>query len=140
MPGANLPHDQAAQTAALARRLEDLERPSRVPGREGAIEELRFSQSGAVAVMTSGPDEARMTGQLIAVICRLGTAGTSNTVVTVYRNGTSIGTVTLASGALRVAAYLGNYRIAAETDVMTVGITTAGTGAKDLTVKLRLRS
>lgn len=140
MPGTTLPHDQAAQIASLAKRLEDLERPSRVPGRQGGIEELRFSQSGAVAVTTSGPDEARTTGQLIGVICRLGTAGTANTVVTIYRNGASIGTVTLASEEDRKAAYLGNYRIAAETDVMTVGVTTAGAGAKDLTVKLRLRS
>ena len=140
MPGATLPSDAAGQLETLSKRLEDLERPSRTPGREGAIDELRFSLPGAVSVSTSGPDESHIGGQLVGVICRLGTAGTSNTVVTVYRNGASLGTVTLASGETRKVGYLGNIRIAAETDVVTVGVTTAGAGASGLTVKVRLRT
>lgn len=126
------------------RRLEDAERRTRTTqsnlGRERRIEVLTFSQSGPTTVSTSGPDEVRTSGQLEAVIVRLRVAGTTNTVVTIYRNGTSIGTVTLASGVKRNAKYLGSFRITAETDEMTVGVTTAGTGADSVTVRLPVRS
>lgn len=102
-----------------------------------AVETLVFSLAGSVAVSTSGPDTPAADGTLFKVRCLLGTAGTSSTVVTVYVNGSSVGTVTLTSGQTNVAASFSE-ALTADSDLVTVGVTTAGSGAKDLTVLARV--
>lgn len=101
-------------------------------------QEVEFSYAGAVAVSTSTPWAAAANCTANSVRALLGTAGSSSTVVTVYVNGSSIGTVTLTSGQTNVGAALTTTVVAQDTDVVTVAVTTAGTGAADLTVLLRV--
>lgn len=97
-----------------------------------------FSYAGTLAVATSTgwvPDDDVALREVRAL---LGTAGTSNTVVTVYVNGVSVGTVTLGSGVTNNSAALAE-QLTADTDVVTVGTTTVGTGSPaNLTVLLRV--
>lgn len=92
-----------------------------------------FTLSGPVAVTSSPGDAADFDTTLVEVRCLLGTAGSSSTVVTVYVNGTSVGTVTLTSSTTNASVTFAT-ALTADTDILTVGVTTAGTGAKDLTV------
>lgn len=96
-----------------------------------------FSYAGAVAVSASTPWVPQEGGVLTEARALLGTAGSSSTVVTVYVNGSSVGTVTLTSGQTNESTALSE-ALVADTDVVTVGVTTAGTGAEDLTVLLRV--
>ena len=101
-------------------------------------EPIIFSYAGALAVSTSTPWTPVRNCAIYNCRALLGTAGTSSTVVTVYVNGSSIGTVTLTSGQTNVGAALTTTVVAQDTDVVTVGVTTVGAGAADLTVLLRV--
>lgn len=101
-------------------------------------ERIPFSYAGALAVSTSPPWVPLRDRTVFGCRALLGTAGTSNTVVTVYVNGGSVGSVTLGSGATNVGGSLTATALAADTDVVTVGVTTTGAGAKDLTVLVRV--
>lgn len=97
-----------------------------------------FSYAGALAVSTSGPWVPQENCTITEVRVLLGTAGTSNTVVTVYVGGVSIGTVTLGSGVTNNSASFSE-PLTADTDVVTVGVTTLGSGSPaDLTVLVRV--
>lgn len=97
-----------------------------------------FSYAGALAASTSGPWVPQDDVTIAEVRALLGTAGTSNTVVTVYVNGVSVGTVTLGSGVTNNSASFSE-PLTANTDVVTVGITTVGSGSPaDLTVLVRV--
>lgn len=103
-----------------------------------APERIPFSYPGALALSTSPPWVPVRDVTLYDVRALLGTAGTSSTVVTVYVNGVSVGTVTLTSGQTNVGASLTSTALAADTDLVTVAVTTVGTGAKDLDVLVRV--
>lgn len=100
---------------------------------------IPFSLPGAVAVSASGPYVPLRKGRLFYVLAALGTAGSSNTVVTLYKNGSVLSpsvTVTLGSGVTVTAVNLSaSFTIGA--DRLSVGVTTAGTGAVGLTVECR---
>jgi hypothetical protein len=102
-----------------------------------SVQEQEFSYAGALTVSTSTPWAAATDCRTIEVLALLGTAGSSSTVVEVDVNGSSIGTVTLGSGVTSNSAALSTALIA-NTDIVTVSVTTAGTGAEDLTVLLRV--
>lgn len=135
------PPDVGGHIARLERRIELLERPIRrqAPGRPIPAEPLEaiFSHAGTPTTAPSARWYPRRTARLVRVLVSLATAGTSNTVVTVYVNNGSQGTVTLASGVNRASAAFDNV-LAADSDFLTVATTTVGTGAKDLTVQARL--
>lgn len=101
-------------------------------------EEAKFSRPGALTVSESGPWVPRVGGTLVEVLCALRTAGSSNTVVTIYKNGASIGTITLGSGTTIAIQRSFNTTFNVDTDIMHAAITTAGTGAAHLTVFGRL--
>lgn len=127
----------------LATRVDNAERGQRDatdPRRAGRVQaelEAVFSHAGTPVTTASARWYPRRTARLYRVVVSLATAGTSNTVVTVYVNGGSQGTVTLASGVNRVSAAFDNV-LAADADWLTVAATTVGAGAKDLTVQARL--
>lgn len=102
-----------------------------------SVQSIPFTYSGAVAVSSSPPWVADTDVTLRKVRALLGTAGTSDTVVTVYKNGSSLGVLTLTSGDTNVAEDFA-VSFAADTDLLTVAVTTAGTGAADLDVIARV--
>src|SRR4051794_22305696 len=122
MPGQFRVQSHTQITADDRRRIGRLER-------KRVSHSVPFSYSGALLLSTSPPWTPHEDRALIDVRVLLGTTGTSNTVVTVYVNGSSVGTVTLGSGVANNSATLST-SLAANTDVVTVGITTVGTGAK----------
>lgn len=126
---------------ALERRVRDLERalttrlPTTTP--KSQRQEAVFSYAGTLTVATSPRWYPRTTARLTQVVASLATAGTSDTVVTVYVNGTSVGTLTLRSGVTKASGSFTS-ALTADTDHLRVGVTTVGTGAADLTVQARL--
>lgn len=136
-----LPFDQDRHNVNILQRVKRLERATSQGDRPQTYEISPASQYGAVAVtaLTDTPEWDVWTGgQIVAVVLRLRTAGSSSTVATYYVNGSSIGTVTLASSATRGVEYLGNVRCKAG-DGLAVVVTTAGTGAKGLSAFVRMK-
>lgn len=99
----------------------------------GAVE-LIYSSTTAITTAVSNPQRAKYGGTLGDVLCLLGTAGSTSTTVTIYKDGASVGTCVIASSAVLGTATL-NTAIAS-TDIITVAATTIGTGAAKLTVYL----
>lgn len=99
--------------------------------------EAVFSHAGTPTTDPSGRWTPRRTATLTDVVVSLATAGSSNTVVTVYVNDGSQATVTLGSGVEQNSTTL-EAVLEADTDYLTVAATTVGTGAADLTVQARL--
>lgn len=129
-----LPFDQDRHNVEILRRVKRVERATAKAERPQTEEIAPFSAGGSVSVTASGDEpqwRVRTGGQIVNVSAHLKTAGSSSTVVTFYRNGVSIGTVTLAASATDALAYLGSYR-AKNGDLISARITTAGTGAKGL--------
>jgi len=135
--GPNLP----ARLERLVRRVEDLERRLRTANTERPLPleplEATFSHAGTPTTAASARWYPRRTATLTQVLVSLATAGTTSTIVTVYVNGGSQGTITLASGVNKNTATFDDVLVA-DTDHLTVAATTVGTGAKDLTVQARL--
>jgi hypothetical protein len=137
----HLPLTQETVNRNLRDRIRNLERANTGIERPKQLEILVGSYYGELATTTladTPPDRVSVGGQLVAVVGDLATAGSTNTVVTIYVGGVSIGTLTIASSETQGEDYLGNIRIAAGSRIQCV-ITTAGTGAAGLAVKLRLK-
>lgn len=98
---------------------------------------VEFSLPGAVVVTTSCPRYYKRTGidtSELRVHASLDTAGTASTVVTIYKNGASLGTVTLASGATTTEVVFNTpFKVG---DYLRVLVTTAGAAARDLAVSV----
>jgi hypothetical protein len=141
MGDVNVPPSEGSAYRRTARRLENVERGTRKAKRSKVEETPPWSLNGAVAVTTAGDEplwRARTGGQIIAATMHLNTAGSSSTVGTFYLNGASIGTITLASSATDVEAYLGSHRVKPG-DRIGFRITTAGTGARGLSAFLTMK-
>lgn len=121
----------------LARRIGILERRvSTVTPHVADVTEIIFSFAGDLTATTSPPIRVPQAGILGELAVTLGTAGSSTTTILVERNGTTVGTVAVLSG---VTAYDGpiNARFAADSDVLTLTVSSAGTGAADMTAAAR---
>ena len=108
------PRTQNTVNANQRDRIRQLERKAGRDARPATSEVGVASQYGAVTVtaLADTPEyDVSVGGQLVEAVVRLRTAGSSSTVVTFYLNGSSIGTVTVASSATRAAGYLGDYRV-----------------------------
>lgn len=121
----------------LARRIGILER--RITTAAASIDtsqEIIFSYAGTLAASTSPPVRVWRGGNLAVVAVTLGTAGSTSTVLDVQRNGTTIGTITVPSS---TTIYNGTVsgRFVADSDTLALAITTAGTGAADMTATAR---
>jgi hypothetical protein len=94
-----------------------------------------FSFEGTlVAVSASGRWSPRTPMSIGGAYCTLTTAGSTQTVVTLKRNGVSLGTVTIAASATSGSGTWTAAEFDGEDDYLTAEITTAGTSAKDLVV------
>lgn len=134
MPDVNRQPSEGGAWRRITQRVENQERKTKKGDRSKAEEIAPFSAAGAVATTTSGEEpqwRVRVGGQVVSASLHLKTSGSSNTVITFYLNGASMGTVTLTSGQTDTTAYLGSYR-AKPGDMIGARVTTAGTGAKGL--------
>lgn len=79
-------------------------------------------------------------GELFKVIIGLGTAGTSNTTIGIYKMGTLItgGSLTLGSGVKRISQEF-NENFVGDVEDTRVAFTAIGAGAVDLTIQCRYR-
>lgn len=121
----------------LVRRVGILER--RVTSAAAAVDEsheIIFSYAGAIAASVSPPARVWRGGNITVLAVSLGTAGSTSTVIDVLRNGTVVGTVTVPSG---TEVYNGDVfaRFIADVDTLSLQVTTAGTGAADMTAAAR---
>jgi hypothetical protein len=121
----------------LARRIGILER--RVTAASASVDssyEIVFSYAGALTAATSPPARVWRGGNLTVLAVTLDTAGSTATVIDVLRNGTVVGTVTVPSS---TTIYNGEVsaRFVADVDTLALEITTAGTGAAEMTAAAR---
>lgn len=85
----------------------------------------------------SPPYQVRVASTLYEVTLGLALAGSTDTVVTIYQNGVSIGTATIAAGSVNQST--GFATSFAIDDDLTVAVTTIGTDAEGLVVQCRMR-
>jgi hypothetical protein len=97
--------------------------------------DIIFSYAGTLAAAESPPAKLRYGGFLATLSVALGTAGSSSTTLEVKRNGTTVATVVVPSSSADYGATVGA-RVSPE-DRITVEITSAGTGAADMTAAAR---
>lgn len=122
----------------LGRRVGILER--RVTGAATSVDasrEVVFSYAGELADGTvSPPARVWRGGNLTVLAVSFGTAGSTDTTILVQRNGSTVATVTVPDG---VTVYNADVfvRFAADSDLLTLEIDTAGTGAADMTAAAR---
>jgi hypothetical protein len=100
-------------------------------------EEIVFSHAGIPEVTTKSPPYLMRNSQRLSVVVfGVGTPGTTDSVVTLYRAGVSIGSVTLGAGGTFTKAPF-DLVFSRDTDYAQVAATTLGSGARDWTVQLR---
>lgn len=98
--------------------------------------EIPISHAGALTSNVSTPYTPWSDATLIEVMVSLGTTASTDTILTVYQNGSSIGTVTIPAGQDTASGDF-NDGFTANVDKLTVQVTTIGTGAADLTAQAR---
>lgn len=137
MSVALLPPDLRRIFLDLTRRVGILERRVSTATETAAdTSEILFSFAGSLAASTSPPVRISQAGILNVLAVTLGTAGSTSTTILVERNGTTVGTVVVPSSTTVYDAPIGS-RFAANSDVLTLEIITAGTGAADMTAAAR---
>lgn len=96
-----------------------------------------FSYAGALASgTTSPPVRLRFSQTATLVAVTLGTAGSTSTVLDLLKNGVSVDTITVAAAGTIHDEVL-SVAYTADTDVLELTVTTAGTGAADMTATVR---
>lgn len=96
-----------------------------------------FSYAGALAsATTSPPIRIKTGGTMVILAVTLGTAGSTNTVLDILKNGVSAATVTI-TGGTTVHNETVSIAYAADTDLLAIKVTTTGTGAADMTAEAR---
>lgn len=138
MTSSNATPDIAQALARINRRLDQIER--RLNAAPGPFKsEVSYSYSGALTVSTSPPFTLHVPEVAFILTVLLGTAGSSGTVVSLTKNGATVATVTLASGIDRVTFPLSVYYAGSDQDVGAFVLSTAGSGALDLSVIARFK-
>lgn len=121
--------------------IQGVQGPQGVKGDTGltgkSISNAMFSAPGAVTVFTgSSRFYVAGAGNIVLSKASLGTAGSTSTTVVIKKNGTTVHTDTIASGTNVIT---NNTTVAvAANDYITVDVTSAGTGAVDLVVQVRI--
>lgn len=115
------------------------ERDRQLEDHLGTGERQTFSHAGVLTSAESPPWEPETSGSRLRIKFLLGTAGSTSSVLTVYVDGVSVGTVTLAAAATKGVETF-DVAIAADSNLVTVAVTTLGTGAADATVQAQLLS
>lgn len=130
--------DLRRMLADVARRVGILERRTRTASTTTgtpANDDIIFSYAGTLAAAESPPAKLRYGGFLSVLAVGLGTAGSSNTTLEVQINGTVVAAVVVPSSSTDYSAEVGA-RVNAE-DRLTIEVTSAGTGAADMTAAAR---
>lgn len=136
MPASLLAPDLRRMVAAIERRLGILERRLRPGAVNDDTHETLFSYAGALVASTSPPVRLRHGGTLTVLVVTLGTAGSTDSVLTVQKNGATVATVTVPSSSTTHTGQVGAY-FSADTDKLILTITTAGTDAANMTAEAR---
>jgi hypothetical protein len=100
------------------------------------VAEFSYDNSELVASL-SPRRPAETSGNMVEVYAELTTAGSTSTVVRVYKNGATLATLTLAAGETEAETPLTIVPIRANIDKLQCEIVTAGTGAEGLDVQVR---
>lgn len=133
MTEANKTLDMLDKLVEYERRIYELERRRQVTDFDGPILPV-FSLAGSMTLTESPPWYGLRMTPLNTAHCALLTAGSSSTVVTINLNGSALATVTLASSVKTGRAPLG-INLGPD-EYITAEVTTVGTGAADLTVRV----
>jgi uncharacterized protein YjdB len=121
--------------ADIQGRLGILERRITSPASVDNSYEITFSFAGTITAVASPPKRVWKGGDLNVLAVTMGTAGSTSTVLTVERNGTVIATVTVPAS---TETYNGEVSARfAPDDILVVSVTTAGTGAAEMTADAR---
>lgn len=121
--------------SAIWREIKALWQKTKLVTASQTSKELIFSYSGAPTVNIVSPPyliQQESTYTYATVVA--GTVGSTDSVVTLYQNGTSVATLTLLA-----TQTIGNYVVTIDTnegDAISVAITTVGTGVKDITIQV----
>jgi len=135
-----LPPELEREVSKLKKRVSDLERVLGEVLAGGRDHGLPFTIAGPVYISESPPWTPRFATRAVEVIALLGApAEVGTTTIEVRKNGNPIG----AGLALGVGETVKRFTISspfgADEDLLTVGVTAAGTGAEDLDVIVRFR-
>ena len=133
MTGSLVPPRNAEQISRTKHRVADLERrlARPIPTPTGYI--AKFSFHGRLYVSTSGIDVHPSGGRLLNVYGYLDTAGTTTTVVSLLKNGTSFGLLKFPAG-VTYNEYVVSVDFSGRKDEFQVSITSAGSGAKSISI------
>lgn len=133
MTGSLVPPRSAEQISRTKSRVTDLERRLARPNPSPTGYVAKFSLHGSLYISTSGIDSHPTGGRLLHVYGYLDVAGSTTTVVSLLKNGTSFGYLKFPSG-VTYNEYVVSIDFSARKDEFQVSITSAGTGAKSLSV------
>lgn len=103
-------------------------------GRLSQIRTVAFNLTGLVEVSESDPWPAQQRVRMYAFSSTLTTAGTTDTVIAIKRNGTSVHTVTFPATYTEHDGFMGGIYLV-KGDVLTAAVTTAGTDAEGLVIE-----
>ena len=123
-----------ADIAGIDRRVGALERRT-TPAAAKPDTSIMFSYAGPLATTVSPPTRVRAGGVLTDLAVTLGTAGSTDTLLVVGRNGTDAAVITVPAGYTTFDGPVG-VRYGAS-DILVVAIASAGTGAADMTAEAR---
>lgn len=123
--------DLARRVGILERRITDA-----ATAAASGTDEIIFSHAGALTETESPPVRVRQGGILAVLAVSFGTAGSTDTTMTVNRNGTAVATVTVPDSVTIYNADIGA-RFAADSDALSIEITSVGTSAADMTAAAR---
>lgn len=122
---------------SLAQRVDALERRVRATATTDTAWEIIFSYAGTLTATESPPALIPRGGVLavLAVAFKVGSAGSTDTVIDVLRDGTTVATVTVPASDETFNAEVGvSYSVE---QTISLAVTTAGTGAADMTAEAR---
>lgn len=120
----------------LRQRVERLERRQRTTAETDSSHEIIFSYAGPLTATESPPVRVRRGGSLSVLAVTMATAGSTGTVIDVLRNGAVAATVTVPASTETYNAAVGA-RFVADIDVLSLEITSVGTGAAEMTAEAR---
>lgn len=135
MSGSLTRPDWPADIKDLSRRVGILERRVSPAATADTSFEITFSFAGAITAIASPPKRVWKSGNLGLLAVTMTTAGSTDTIIDIERNGTVVATVTVPAGAEDYDGPV-SARFAAN-DRLRLLITTAGAGAAEMTCDAR---
>lgn len=136
MPDRNVRTDIVQVVQNLGRRVENLERALRTGPRRAPEWSLVEARDSFVSGIRTTKHYPRWTSRLHTVVLSLVVAGTTATVVTILKNGSSVGTITLgATGTSTKGPF--DVMFGHDQDYVQVELTTIGSGSSGIEIQMR---